>query len=132
MLNHNEYLDSCYNAGRNAAVEFDDICRNNFYDNTPIDVREFSKLASMCIAANLKVSIFPHRNGLKLNLYDDTGMFLDDAIICYGSHGYKDGLLETYHLNDCDGYETAQEIFDGWWDTYLDCGDKEGNKQHEM
>lgn len=122
MFNHNEYLDSCHNAARHAASTFDDICK---YDNTPIDAREFVKLASMCIAANLKVSILPHRNGLKLTLHDNDGMFLDDAIICNGSHGYKNGLLETYNLNECDGCETAQEVFDGWWETHFDCGDKE-------
>lgn len=125
MFNLNEYLDSCHNAARYAASTFDDICDIDFYGNTPIDVREFSKLASMCIAANLKVSILPHLNGLKLVLYDNDGMFLDNAIICNGSCGYEKGLLETYNLNECDGYETAEEVFEGWWETYIDCGNKE-------
>ena len=47
-------------------------------------------------------------------LFDQDGNKLDDAIFGEGSHGYEEGLLETQELGGCDGYETAEEIFNGW------------------
>ena len=44
---------------------------------------------------------------------------LDDAIFHKYSHGYSEGLLETYYLNECEGYETAEQIFKGWMKKYF-------------
>lgn len=38
---------------------------------------------------------------------------LDDAICHTYSHGYIDGLLETFSLNECEGWETAEQVFEG-------------------
>lgn len=43
---------------------------------------------------------------------------LDDCIYNRFSHGYKNGLLETYKLNKCNGHETADEVFAGWAKMY--------------
>jgi hypothetical protein len=39
---------------------------------------------------------------------------LDDVVFHKYSHGYNQGLLETYRLNECDGFETAEQVFEGW------------------
>lgn len=39
---------------------------------------------------------------------------LDDVIFHKFSHGYEQGLLETYKLGDCVGFETAEQVFKGW------------------
>ena len=43
---------------------------------------------------------------------------IDDAVIYSGSHGMQNGLLETYSLNSCEGWETAEQVFAGWWKMY--------------
>ena len=49
---------------------------------------------------------------------------LDDVIWhCY-SRGYEKGLLETYKLNTCNGFETAEEVFAGWKEMYKKALDK--------
>ena len=44
---------------------------------------------------------------------------LDDVIFHKYSHGYKQGLLETYLLNECEGFETAEQVFKGWKEKYF-------------
>ena len=44
---------------------------------------------------------------------------LDDAIFHKYSHGYEQGLLETFVLGDCDGYETAEQVFEGWMEKFF-------------
>lgn len=56
----------------------------------------------------------------QIHLYADAEMKqeLDDCIYHRFSHGYDKGLLETYKLNECRGYETADEVFKGWVKMY--------------
>ena len=57
----------------------------------------------------------------QIHIYRD-GFFqeeLDDVIFHKFSHGYEQGLLETYHLNDCKGFETAEQVFEGWMEKYF-------------
>lgn len=42
------------------------------------------------------------------------GEVVDDAMIAPDTHGSEKGLLETYKLGNCDGYETAEQVFLGW------------------
>lgn len=56
----------------------------------------------------------------QIHLYADAEMKqeLDDCIYHRFSYGYSKGLLETFQLNDCCGYETAEEVFKGWVKMY--------------
>ena len=69
---------------------------------------------------------FPIFNGFQIRLYIDEAktIELDDAVCHEGSHGFSLGLLETMRLNDCDGYETAEEVFKGWKKMYEKAVDK--------
>ena len=54
--------------------------------------------------------------GYQIRIYADEEMTkeIDDCVCHTGSHGYANGLLETYLLNGCDGWETAEQVFKGW------------------
>lgn len=58
--------------------------------------------------------------GYQIRVYADEEMAheLDDCVCHMGSHGYSEGLLETYYLNNCDGWETAEQVFEGWQKMY--------------
>lgn len=60
--------------------------------------------------------------GLQIRVYSDAEMTKEfDGCICHtGSHGFHLGLLETFNLNDCNGYETAAEVFAGWKKRYYE------------
>ena len=91
-----------------------------------IDFTEINKLDDMLCLADLPHTFLPCWDGFQIKLYAD-GMktiYLDDAVIHSGSHGQKMGLLETYHLNECAGYETARQVFKGWVRMY-----KKANKR---
>lgn len=53
---------------------------------------------------------------LQIRIYkDDTFKEeLDDVIYHKFSHGFSLGLLETFRLGDCNGFETADQVFNGW------------------
>lgn len=70
----------------------------------------------------------PVMGGYQIRIYADERMTmeLDDAICHRGSHGYSEGLLETYHLNDCAGWETAEQVFEGWQKMYADANQPVG------
>lgn len=59
-------------------------------------------------------------NAYQIRLFADSKMtkVLDDCIYHKFSHGYIEGLLETYCLNACRGYEDAEEVFKGWAKMY--------------
>ena len=59
-------------------------------------------------------------DGVQVRIYADEEKTneLDDAIIHGGSRGSQDGLLETFILNDYKGYETAEQVFEGWLGMY--------------
>lgn len=60
-------------------------------------------------------------NAFQICIYRDSSYqeVLDDAVFHKYSHGYDLGLLETYDLGKCDGYETAEEVFKGWMEKYF-------------
>ena len=58
---------------------------------------------------------------MQIRIYRD-GTFqeeLDDAVCHCFSHGGEVGLLETYHLNECEGFETAEQVFKGWMEKFF-------------
>jgi hypothetical protein len=85
-----------------------------------IDFTEIEKLDKMLTDANIPHTYRPCWDGKQIRMYADLTMKieLDDAVIHFGSHGVQKGLLESYNLGGCDGWETADEIFSGWVDMY--------------
>lgn len=57
----------------------------------------------------------------QIRIYRDSSFKeeLDDVIFHKYSHGYSQGLLETYSLGGCDGFETAEQVFKGWMRKYF-------------
>lgn len=84
-------------------------------------MNEMKKLHIMLLSAHI-----PHTfkrmdssfgaDALQIRFYsDDTHIYeLDDVVFHRYSHGYALGLLETYRLGDCNGFETAEQVFEGW------------------
>ena len=87
---------------------------------TNINFTEIKKLDSMLTEAGIPHTFAPTWDGMQIRMYADSKLIheLDDAIIHSGSHGVEAGLLETYYLNDCDGWETAEQVFEGWKKMY--------------
>lgn len=81
-----------------------------------MDFTEIYKLKEMLDAEGIPNSLEPLYDGLQIKVYHDAEKLknFDDAVIHLFSHGSEKGLLETYCLNNCDGYETAKQIFKGW------------------
>lgn len=80
-----------------------------------LDFTEMNKLYKMCKEAGMNIRMGGVHDGRKIELFDNMGNdLLDDAVIHGFSYGHEIGLLETYELNDCEGYETAELIFEGW------------------
>ena len=60
-------------------------------------------------------------DAMQIRIYRD-GTFqeeLDDVVFHRFSHGYAQGLLETYNLGECDGFETAEQVFKGWMEKFF-------------
>jgi hypothetical protein len=60
-------------------------------------------------------------DAMQIRIYKD-GTFkeeLDDVVFHKYSHGFAQGLLETYSLGECDGYETAEQVFNGWMEKFF-------------
>lgn len=87
---------------------------------TNINFTEFEKLHSLLNEAGIPHIVTRLWDGMQIRMYADHKMtrFLDDAIIHSASYGAEAGLLETYVLNDCDGWETAEQVFEGWKKMY--------------
>lgn len=85
-----------------------------------INFSEIEKLHSMLHEAGIPHSFTPLFDGMQIRIYADSKLTveLDDAVIHSGSHGVKAGLLETYHLSNCVGWETAEQVFEGWKEMY--------------
>lgn len=81
---------------------------------------EMYKLIDMLGRANLPFTCDLCQGGLQVRLYADTDHLLEiDDCICHPySNGFRFGLLETYHLGNCEGYETAEQVFNGWLKIY--------------
>ncbi len=60
--------------------------------------------------------------GYQIRIYADRARTkeIDDVVCHTHSHGYHLGLLETFALNDCEGFETAEQVFEGWCKMYAD------------
>ena len=81
---------------------------------------EMEKLHNLLCEAGIPHSLKPCWDGWQVRVYADEDMTreLDDAICHSGSHGYANGLLETFSLNACEGWETAEQVFEGWKKMY--------------
>ena len=85
---------------------------------------EIKKLHKMLTDTNIPHTFgefpIPIAVGYQIRIYSDAEMTneLDDAICHSGSHGYSRGLLETYVLGGCEGWETAEQVFKGWKKMY--------------
>lgn len=85
-------------------------------------MNEMNKLHKMLLAAYIPHtfmsmnSAFFGADSLQIRVYSDNTFTyeLDDVVFHRYSHGYTLGLLETYTLNDCNGFETAEQVFEGW------------------
>ena len=85
-----------------------------------INFTEIEKLHSLLVKAGIPHVFAPLWDGKQIRVYADSEFTneLDDAVIHSGSHGVGAGLLETFCLNDCDGWETAEQVFEGWKKMY--------------
>lgn len=88
--------------------------------NNSINFTEIHKLNSLLIEANIPHTLTPAWDGLQIRIYEDNDMTreIDDCIIHSGSFGYQQGLLESNRLGDCSGWETAEQIYNGWIELY--------------
>lgn len=80
--------------------------------NNNIDFSEMFKLVAMCSLERIPFDFHRHFDGYQINVG------FDDAVLFLGSHGVERGLLECYHFGDCEGYQTADEIFEHWKKIY--------------
>lgn len=82
---------------------------------------EMLKLKNKLEEANIPYTLGALWGGLQIRIYADKEKTreLDDVVIHQYSHGYKQGLLETYNLGECDGFETAEQVFKGWMEKYF-------------
>lgn len=87
---------------------------------TKIDLTEIEKLHNLLTEAEVPHTYLPLYEGMQIRVYADEEMTneLDDVICHKYSNGREKGLLETYRLNECEGYETAEEVFKGWMKWY--------------
>lgn len=60
-------------------------------------------------------------NAMQIRIYRDATFQeeLDDAVFHKFSLGYAEGLLETYELGECNGFETAIQVFEGWKEKFF-------------
>ena len=87
---------------------------------TNINFTEINKLHTMLTEAGIPHTFAPLWDGAQIRVYADAQLIheLDDAVIHSGSHGVNAGLLETFCLSECEGWETAEQIFKGWKKMY--------------
>lgn len=91
-----------------------------------INFTEIVKLHDLLTNAGIPHTYEPLFDGRQIRIYADSEMEdeLDDAVIHFGSHGVQNGLLETFLLNGCEGWETAEQIFKGWLEMYQKANEK--------
>lgn len=82
---------------------------------------ELVKLIALLNDAKVPFKIESLWGGWKVSIYSDEEFKcqLDDCIFHQYSIGYEEGLLESYALIECGGYETANQIFTGWMKKYF-------------
>jgi hypothetical protein len=85
-----------------------------------MDFREIERLHELLKRAGIPHTVGTIHDGMQIRVYFDEEMTqeFDDAVIHSGSHGCEENLLETYVLGDCEGYEIAEEVFEGWKKRY--------------
>lgn len=85
-----------------------------------INFTEIEKLHSLLAEEGIPHTFTPIWDGKQIRVYADSKLIheLDDAVIHSGSHGVQEGLLETFCLSDCEGWETAEQVFKGWKKMY--------------
>lgn len=85
-----------------------------------INLTEINKLNAMLTQAGIPHTFEDLFDGKQIRMYADLDkkIELDDAIIHFTSHGVHSGLLESFNLGECAGWETADEIFNGWIEMY--------------
>lgn len=85
------------------------------YQTKPMPT-EMHNLITMLAENGIPYAVNTIYDGWQIRIYSDRERLheIDDAVWHSGSHGYLKGLLETYRLGECNGYETAEEIFEGW------------------
>ena len=88
--------------------------------NNNINFTEIRKLHGLLNAAGIPHTFGPLFDGYQIRVYEDEEMTkeIDDCVIHFGSHGVNSGLLESYCLGGCDGWETAEQIYKGWAELY--------------
>lgn len=81
---------------------------------------EIRKLYKMLNEANIPCTLAPLFDGWQIRIYADEEKTneIDDCVCHSGSHGHANGLLETFSLNACEGWETAKQVFEGWKKRY--------------
>ena len=90
-------------------------------------MKEMYKLHAMLLDAGIPHTFdvmdrnFFGAGALQIRIYkDDTFQEeLDDVVFHKFSHGYAQGLLETFSLSECDGYETAKQVFEGGMEKFF-------------
>jgi hypothetical protein len=87
----------------------------NYYQTKPMPI-EMHNLITMLAENGIPYAVSTLYDGWQIRVFYDREHHheFDDVVWHSGSHGYLKGLLETFHLGDCDGYETAKQIFEGW------------------
>ena len=81
---------------------------------------EIKKLRELLTQAHIPHTFARLFDGFQIRIYADEEMTneIDDCICHSGSHGYANGLLETFELGSCEGWETANQVFTGWLEMY--------------
>ena len=90
-------------------------------------MNEINKLHDMLLKANIPHTFRTMNNdlfgadALQICIYQDNTFQkeLDDVVFHRFSHGYEMGLLETYKLGECEGFETAEQVFKGWMEMFF-------------
>ena len=85
-----------------------------------IDFNEIYKLNDLLNKAKIPHTFMLFDDGYQIKIFENEKMIypLDDCVLNRYSHGSEKGLLETYFLGKCQGYETAEEVFKGWQKKY--------------
>ena len=85
------------------------------YQTKPMPT-EMHNLITMLAENGIPYAVNTIYDGWQIRIYSDRERLheIDDAVWHSGSHGYLKGLLETYRLGECNGYATAEELFEGW------------------
>ena len=83
---------------------------------------EIMKLHGLLIKADIPhvFSTWAMGEGYQIRIYADKEKTIEiDDVVCHKySHGYHLGLLETNALSECEGFETAEQVFKGWCRMY--------------